>query len=396
MAKKNEPEIIDDDFQSGNTTYALRQARRNKKDEFYTQYADIEKELKNYKQHFKNKVVYCNCDDPKESNFFLYFANNFEHLELKKLICTHFNYGKGKTYKLVIERGKDLNKDGKINRHDVSQEFLFGDKEYPAGDFRSKECIELLKEADIVCTNPPFSLFREYVKQLQDYNKNFIIIGHQNTLTYKEIFKLIKENKMWLGYGFNGGAGYFINRFYEDYATASNHQEGMIRVSGVVWFTNLDIKKRYEMLIPKKYKKYNPDDYPKYENYDAINVDKTELIPIDYDGEMGVPVTFMDKYNPDQFDIIALGIVGSIKFSNNRNMIILDKKTGKPKTKKDKKTGEEKLIYTKNAKGTLYKKFNPNKPITRENNRAFQDVETGEIYSSIFARIIIKRKRKDA
>jgi hypothetical protein len=170
------------------------------------------------------------------------------------------------------------------------------------GDFRSQECIELLKQADIVVTNPPFSLFREYVSQLIDYDKKFIIVGHQNAITYKEIFTLIKNNKLWLGYGFKGGAAHFINKHYEDYAKAGDHKEGMIRVSGVVWFTNLDIDKRHEDLF--LYKKYTPQEYPTYENYNAIEVSKTKEIPIDYDGVMGVPITFMDKYNPSQFDII--------------------------------------------------------------------------------------------
>mgnify|MGYP002525981058 FL=1 len=183
---------------------------------------------------------------------------------------------------------------------EIGINYLQGD-----GDFRSRECIELLKQADIVVTNPPFSLFREYVSQLVEYDKKFIIIGHQNAIKYKEIFPLIRDNKLWLGYGFKGGAGHFISN-YEDTATAGNHRDGMIRVSGVTWFTNLDIQKRTEDLI--LYKTYNPDDYYTFENYDAINVDKTSDIPVDYYGVMGVPITFMDKFNPNQFEIIGLGI----------------------------------------------------------------------------------------
>ena len=175
------------------------------------------------------------------------------------------------------------------------------------GDFRSPECIELLKEADIVVTNPPFSLFREYVGQLIEYDKKFIIVGHQNALKYKEIFPMIRDNRIWLGFGFKGGAGHFISN-YEDVASAGDHKAGMIRVSGVTWFTNLDIKKRHEELI--LYKHYTPEEYPKYENFDAINVNKTEDIPCDWDGAMGVPITFMDKYNPEQFEIIGIGIAG--------------------------------------------------------------------------------------
>nr|WP_246059000.1 adenine-specific methyltransferase EcoRI family protein [Campylobacter troglodytis] len=176
-----------------------------------------------------------------------------------------------------------------------------------AGDFRSKDCIELLKQADIVVTNPPFSLFREYVAQLMEFDKKFLIIGNQNAITYKEIFKLIKANQIWLGYGFRGGAGHFINIHYEDYATASDHKEGMIRVSGVNWFTNLDIKQRHEPLETIHFYSKSPEKYPKYDNYNAINVDKTAEIPMDYEGVMGVPITFLDKYNPEQFEILALG-----------------------------------------------------------------------------------------
>ncbi|MGJ0314173.1 adenine-specific methyltransferase EcoRI family protein [Aliarcobacter cryaerophilus] len=273
----------------------LALAKKNKKDEFYTQLTDIEKELNHYKEHFKNKVVFCNCDDPKESNFFKYFALNFKYLQLKKLVATHYNEGE-KSYKLEIV--EDINKDGKINLDDAITTPLKGN-----GDFRSEECIKILEESDIVVTNPPFSLFREYIAQLIEYNKKFVIVGHQNAISYKEIFQLIKENKIWLGYGFKGGAGHFINKFYEDYASASDRKEGMIRVSGVHWFTNLEIKKRYEDLI--LYKKYNQENYPKYDNFDAINVDVTKEIPMDYAGYMGVPITFMDKYNPDQFEIIG-------------------------------------------------------------------------------------------
>ena len=223
-------------------------------------------------------------------------------------------------------------------------------------------------------TNPPFSLFREYVGQLIKYDKKFIIIGHQNAISYKEIFALIKENKLWLGYGFKGGAAHFINTHYEDYAAAGDHKEGMIRVSGVVWFTNIDIKKRHEKVV--LYKNYTPEEFPNYENYDAINVDKSTDIPMDYDGVIGVPITFLDKYSPDQFEIIGLGIVGSCEFKNERRMEILDK-NGIP-------TGK----YTINAKGTLYRKHldSDTKPA------AFKDCETGELYQSIYARILIKRK----
>lgn len=289
----------------------LHQAKNNKKDEFYTQLADIEKELRHYKEHFKNKVVLCNCDDPRVSNFFHYFSYNFEQLGLKKLITTCYKsqnadlFSENNSEKAIyLEYKGDKNGNSVPDPEEIGIKHLKGD-----GDFRSKECIALLKQADIVVTNPPFSLFREYVAQLIEHNKKFVIVGHQNAITYKEIFKLIKNNKIWLGYGFSGGAAHFINRHYDDYATAGDHKEGMIRVSGVTWFTNLDISKRHEDLI--LYKTYNKKEYPKYENYNAINVDKTKDIPMDYKGAMGVPITFMDKYNPDQFEIIGLGISNS-------------------------------------------------------------------------------------
>jgi len=289
----------------------LQNAKMKKKDEFYTQLTDIEKELKFYKNHFTDKVVYCNCDDPRVSNFFHFFSYNFEKLGLKKLITTCY---KNQEMDLFSQNNSEhaiyLEYEGDKNGNNIPDPEEIGIMSLESdGDFRSNECIELLKKSDIVVTNPPFSLFREYVSQLIEYEKKFIIIGHQNAISYKEIFKLIQENKMWLGYGFKGGAAHFINKHYEDYATAGDHQEGMIRVSGVVWFTNLDISKRHEDLI--LYKKYNPDEYPKYENFDAINVNKTKDIPMDYDGYMGVPITFLDKYNPDQFEIIGLGISNS-------------------------------------------------------------------------------------
>ena len=291
-----------------NENKALGEAKKNKKDEFYTQLQDIERELKNYKSHFEGKVVYCNCDDPRVSNFFHYFSYNFEHLGLKKLIATCYKsqsidlFSANDCEKAVyLEYFGDKNKNKIPDLEEIQVNHLKGD-----GDFRSLECIELLKEADIVVTNPPFSLFREYVSQLIEYKKDFLIIGHQNAVKYKELFPLMRDNKIWLGFGFKGSAGHFINDTYENYATASDKKDGMIRVSGVHWFTNLDIKKRHEDLI--LYKKYTPEEYPKYENFDAINVDVTKEIPCDYQGLMGVPITFMDKYNPDQFEIIGVGI----------------------------------------------------------------------------------------
>ncbi|MBK7880577.1 MAG: adenine-specific methyltransferase EcoRI family protein [Saprospiraceae bacterium] len=286
----------------------LQEAKTNKKDEFYTQLSDIERELKYYKKHFKDKVVYCNCDDPRVSNFFHFFSYNFEKLGLKKLIATCYKnqdmdlFSQNNSEQAIyLEYTGDKNGNNVPDPNEIGIKKLKGD-----GDFRSKECIELLKKSDIVVTNPPFSLFREYVSQLIEYDKKFIIVGHQNAIKYKEIFPLIRDNKLWLGYGFKGGAGHFINEHYEDYATATDRKEGMIRVSGVHWFTNLEINKRHEDLI--LYKKYTPEEYPKFENFDAINVDVTKDIPMDYEGFMGVPITFMDKYNPDQFEIIGVGI----------------------------------------------------------------------------------------
>jgi len=290
-----------------NETDGLQSARRNKKDEFYTQLSDIEKELKHYKTHFKNKVIYCNCDDPRISNFFHYFSHNFERLGIKRLIATCY---KNQNMDLFNQNDSEhaicLVYDGDKNGNSVPDVSEIGIRHLTGdGDFRSQECIEILKQADIVVTNPPFSLFREYVAQLVEYDKKFIIIGHQNAITYKEVFKLIKENKMWLGYGFNRNMAHFINAHYEDYATDADHIDGMIRVSGVVWYTNLEIKKRHEDMILFKTYAGNEESYPHYDNYDAINVDFAKDIPMDFPGVIGVPVTFLSKYNPAQFEIVG-------------------------------------------------------------------------------------------
>jgi len=289
---------------SQNSVKYLHKAKSQKRDEFYTLLTDIEKELRHYKKYFKNKVVFCNCDDPRVSNFFHYFSYNFEQLGLKKLITTCYKsqqmdlFSQNKSEKAIyLEYTGDKNKNMIPDPEEIGIKHLKGD-----GDFRSKECIELLKQADIVVTNPPFSLFREYVDQLIEYNKKFIIIGHQGAIGYKNIFKLIKDNKIWLGYGFNRNCAHFINPNYVDYASDADHREGMIRVSGVQWFTNLDIDKRHEELI--LYKQYNKTEYPKYDNYDGINVNATKDIPLDYKGVIGVPITFMNKYNPEQFEIL--------------------------------------------------------------------------------------------
>jgi hypothetical protein len=300
----------------------LNAAKTAKKDEFYTQMTDIERELQHYWKHFRDKVVLCNCDDPYESNFFKYFALRFNQLGLKKLICTCYNgspvqgnelmidFGdfteepKKIAYKVEITEVKDLNGDGAVDLSDV-QYLLKNDKNVigtlKTGDFRDPECIELLKQSDIVVTNPPFSLFREYIGQLMEYEKKFLIIGNQGAIIYKEIFPSVINNKIWLGYGFKGGAAHFVSP-YDDIATANDHREGMIRVSGVHWFTNMEIPKRNEEI--DLVCRYSPEEYPQYDNYNAINVNRTQDIPCDYDGIMGVPITFLDKYNPNQFEIV--------------------------------------------------------------------------------------------
>lgn len=281
----------------------LKKAKKAKNDEFYTQLTDIEKELRHYKKHFKGKIVFCNCDDPEYSNFWKYFSLNFEELDLKKLIATHYEIDKP-SYKL--EMWKD-----EAGVHSGIKT-LEGN-----GDFRNPESIELLQEADIVVTNPPFSLFREYVSQLMTYEKKFLIIGNKNAITYKEFFPLLKANKVWIGYN-------SVKDFKQP--------DGTIKKFGNIgWYTNLDIDKRHEDLT--MYKRYSSKEYPKYDNYDAIEVSKIAEIPYDYDGVMGVPITFMDKYNPDQFEIIggtANGLVpDELKigdFTVYNNPIIGDKK----------------------------------------------------------------------
>ena len=283
----------------------LNAAKKAKKDEFYTQLSDIENELRHYKEHFRGKTVLCNCDDPRVSMFFHYFAYQFEALGLKRLITTCY---KNQTPDLFsqhdCERAIWLEYLGDKNGNRVPDPEEIGIRQLQGdGDFRSQECIELLKQADIVVTNPPFSLFREYLAQLVKYDKKFLIIGNQNALKYKEIFPLFMHNKIWLGHGFKRNCAHFITR-YEDTASDMDHREGMVRVSGVMWFTNLDHKKRHEDLI--LYRNYTPEEFPKYDNYDAIEVSKTCDIPMDYYGVMGVPITFMDKYNPDQFEIVGV------------------------------------------------------------------------------------------
>lgn len=286
---------------------SLHRAKNSKKDEFYTQLSDIEKELKHYKKHFKDKVVYCNCDDPRVSNFFHYFSYNFEKLGLKKLITTCYQnqerdlfsqHDKEKAIRLEYEGDKNGN--NVPDPEEIGTIPLKGD-----GDFRSEESIELLKQADIVVTNPPFSLFREYIAQLIEYKKDFLVIGSQNAVTYKEIFSLIRENKIWVGYN-SGDMAFKVPKSYEPRATRYWEDEDGQKwrsLGNICWFTNLDISKRHEDLI--LYKKYNEDEYPTYDNYNAINVGKVAEIPVDFKGAMGVPITFLNKYNPNQFEILS-------------------------------------------------------------------------------------------
>ncbi len=299
-----------------NKNGTLHRAKRSKYDEFYTQLSDIENELRHYKRHFRGKTVYCNCDDPRVSNFWQYFALNFQRLGLKKLVTTCYKnqsadlFSRHDSERAVMLEYQGYRKGENVPRpEDIGLTHLKGD-----GDFRSRECIEILKEADIVVTNPPFSLFREYVAQLIEYDKKFLIVGHQNAMTYKDVFPLIQSNQLWLGRGFKRNCAHFIAPTYEDYASDADHRAGMIRVSGVMWFTNLDHAKRHEDLI--LYKRYSPGEYPKYDNYDAINVNYTSNIPEDYDGAMGVPITFLTKHNPDQFEILGATESEGKGFSN--------------------------------------------------------------------------------
>jgi len=317
-----------------NSNTGLHGARKAKKDEFYTQLVDIEKELKHYKSQFRGKVVYCNCDDPFESNFFKYFAGNFNALGLKRLIATSYKpspiantqlglFGNDKTLntpkgrpkitanKLIINEVDDIDGDGAFDLRDVAEQLKANkNNEWlpleDDGDFRSEESIELLKQADIVVTNPPFSLFREYVTQLVEHNKKFLILGDQNAISYIEIFKLIKADNLWLGYD-NGGTKWF--QVPDDYDIETESRIKVVNgikyfsMGRIMWFTNLDTTKRHEFMT--LYKKYSPEEYPTYDNYNAIEVSKYAEIPDGYFGEMGVPITFLDKYNPKQFKIIG-------------------------------------------------------------------------------------------
>ena len=308
----------------------MAKAKNNRKDEFYTRLEDIEAELMHYKNHFENKVVLCNCDDPFESNFFKYFALNFNNLKLKKLICTCYNESsvigqqlslfdvdtlkikscsKKKAYKIIINEISDLNNDGAIDLFDV--ETLLKTKSNTLtllkgnGDFRSEECIKLLKQSDIVVTNPPFSLFKEFLPLIMEHKKKFLILSNIQTIKYKEIFPYILNGQMWSGYSFNKTMEFYIPDSYElkgkGFVDASGRKHAF--VPGICWLTNLDTEKRHENLI--LYKKYDPEVYKKYDNYDAIEISNVNEIPLDYHGNMGVPISFLEKYNPEQFEIVG-------------------------------------------------------------------------------------------
>lgn len=373
----------------------LGKAKAGKNDEFYTQYSDIQQEMNAYVEYnpdvFRDKTILLPCDDPEWSNFTKFFALNFENYGIKKLISTsyapeskkikawqptlfetsnpNFNADKSKTHGKIFVLDRDVDGNGKINIDDLQWDYLEGD-----GDFRSHEVCALRDEADIIITNPPFSLFREFMAWIMEANKKFIIIGHQNAITYKEVFPLIKDNRIWLGNGFKGGAGHFISK-YEDVATAGDHREGMIRVSGVVWFTNLEHGKRHhpldlmtmeENIMFSKHREIKGIGYFHYENYDAIEVPFSDAIPIDYEGIMGVPVSFLNKYCPEQFDILGM--------CENEDLYSL-------KTKKY--TSEE-------CKNAYFAKFG--KKGTYDLNASGVLVINGR-YEKVYQRILIRKKQ---
>ena len=393
----------------------LKKAKKAKNDKFYTQWADIEKEIMAYIDYnsnvFRDKTILLPCDDPEWSNFTKFFAQNFEAFGLKKLISTsyayesknvnmpyqislfekqapHFNPDINKVRGKIFTLENDTNQNGVIDIEDLKWQYLEGN-----GDFRSDEVKKLRDEADIIITNPPFSLFREFLAWIVEADKQFAIIGNMNAITYKKVFPLLKNNKMWLGNRFNRRVNgkNMIFGVPDNYPMTGTEVEidkdgrKYIAVAGTGWFTNIEHGRRHQPLQLmtmadnikySKHKEVKGQEYKKYDNYNAIEVPFTDAIPSDYNGVMGVPISFLDKYNPEQFDIVDLGIVGSCEFTCNKRMEILDKQ-GNP-------TGK----YTYNAKGTLYTKFNPQ----RDKYPAFRDVETGELYSSIYARILIKKR----
>lgn len=353
------------------TNKNLHNARNAKNDEFYTQLTDVAKELMHYKHHFKDKIVFCNCDNPTWSAFWKYFHLNFSALGLKKLISTHYDKTES-TYKMEYTGGNDNDIEVGVKTP------LEGN-----GDFCNQECLDLLDEADIVVTNPPFSLFREYVGVLMNHNKKFIIIGNMNAITYKEFFPLLRNNEVWLGCtNFNVGMYFFVPDDFEYRPTYKFLKEidgrKVNRVAGCCWFTNLDHKKRHEKLI--LWGNYTVEEYPHYDNYDAINVDKVDKIPVDYDGVMGVPITFMDKYNPEQFKIIGL--------VNGKDYL-----AGIKTTKDYRKYAETKQDGTKTGYSGV--KINGNPVLKGKPEKGNYFVLDDDVVHSKYARIFIRRK-KDA
>ena len=359
---------------------SLHNAKKDKKNEFYTQLDDIEKELKYYKHYFKNKTVYCNCDDPRVSNFFHYFSYNFEELKLKKLITTCYKnqsvdlFSQNNSEKAIyLEYEGDKNKNKVPDLEEIGVQYLKGD-----GDFRNDENIELLKQSDIVVTNPPFSLFREYVEQIIKYKKKFLIIGNVNAITYKEIFKLMQDNKMWLGISIKSGDREFgVPQDYPQNAAGFRTDDKgnkFIRVKGVRWFTNLEYKSRHEDLI--LYKKFTKDEYPKYDNYNAININKTKDIPLNYKGVMGVPITFLDKHNPAQFEILGLSQKVGYGLKSNKfyDNFVEVRQDGTKTGSSGKKTNGNPVMAGRPKKGNFYK-----------NGK--------EVVHSLYGRIFIKNKR---
>lgn len=367
------------------TKKSLEAAMRAKNDEFYTQLPDIESELSNYKRHFRGKVVYCNCDDPRISNFFRYFSYNFDHLKIKRLVTTCYKNQMPDLFsRHDVERAIMLDYNGYRNGEvtpridDIDITTLNGD-----GDFRSAECIELLKRADIVVTNPPFSMFREYVSQLILHGKKFIIIGTKNAIGYKEIFPLIKDNVMWLGVTPMGRDMLFdVPQHYANELRATRREGSAYKIiDGVVkgrvtatWFTNLDHHKRHENMI--LYKKYSSKEYPKYDNWDAIEVCKTEDIPADYSGVMGVPITFLSKYNPDQFEIVGI----------TKTWFGEATKTYPPHTQVS-ASNQYNDVVTLNAAPALR--------IDGPINKTYYIVD-GKYYRAAYARILIRNRRVDS
>jgi len=348
---------------------ALHKAKAEKNDEFYTRLVDVEKELYYYQDQFKNKVVLCNCDDPDSSNFFKYFTCNFERLELKKLIVSCYKSNPEKGIYLEYAGNRDGKRPQAIEKTGIKH--LQGN-----GDFRSAECIELLKQADIIVTNPPFSLFKEYITQLIKYKKKFLIIGNKNAINYRYVFSLIKNNLLWLGHrGINKDFWFNLPDDCKNYEKIIDGKKTKHIMA--TWFTNLETKKRTAELPLFRIYKGNARCYPKYGNYKAIEVDKIAKIPQDYKGVMGVPITFLDKYNPNQFEIVNISVDRNCKFTGNKKMSILDK-DGQPIGK-----------CTMNGKGALYRKFNPK----IDKHPSFKEIKTGKLYSSVYTRILIKHKK---